>query len=167
MTTAVLEREPVQSLQLDKPQRAAKKRKLHSSITPAAANKLIEVCRHILAEPEALNMETWGFTLDDIHKSVERYGKSGLSYRTEEFIRHPSSCGTMGCIAGWVCMLAGKSTRNACGTLANGILGINANRLFFLDFWPAPFSMWYHNKSVKTQALITVKRILHFLKTGE
>jgi hypothetical protein len=125
-----------------------------------AEDRLEKVISIIEDDPKSFDMGDWGY-------------KS----------RGPS-CGTVGCIAGWVVL--GQFSNKAlkamnsndimtvvenCEDDAAEMLGLTrpeAEKLFFADYWPDPFLVQYDTARTKAaKAAVAVRRIRHFLETGE
>lgn len=135
---------------------------------------LRKIQAHILEEPKRLNMLDWDKTEGD---------------RPED-MKPP--CNTVGCIAGWACHLTDKrpKTPNGFVRLVAEVLGLGltdkyyydflhfsrgpAAKLFIPDRWPKRYKSSldklrreFTPKAMLQKAKITVKRIDHFIKTGE
>ena len=130
---------------------------------------LRKVARHITAEPKRLDMGEWATACRG---------------------RRAPSCGIVGCIGGWACILSakGKTMRKRFdvayekveeawgpdfGEMARRALRLDEdqrNRLFFVDNWPEEFRVAYDNADWDNKhtamARITKARIAHFIKTG-
>jgi len=112
---------------------------------------LLKVKAHILEEPKRLNMSTW--------------------VRTDEVGPDAPSCGTIACIAGWVCLLidADFDRRRSYRVNAIRLLGITeeqADRLFYIEAWPSEFYLDYSNTfSFAKMAKVTAERIDYFINT--
>lgn len=154
---------------------------------------LLKVRKAILAKPTRLRMSNW--IVDEerlLANSVVGFGitiktKKGrkvLDFSDEsgggwnEPADHPlPSCNTVGCIAGWACILAGFQTRESLGE--NGvnykavrllnIKSYESSRLFYVDNWPPQFKDQYldpKTKTAKQRASIAAARIAFFIKTN-
>lgn len=147
------------------------------------ARLLRRVIRHIKAEPRRLAMNTWFHA--GVKESFEIYDPNFNDQRDVP------PCGTAGCIAGWVAALGAptKRPRTAGGVIRRtairllGIKGsgaynkINADeanpdyagdRLFFVESWPHRFRHIFNGaKTHRGRTAATIKRIEHFIKTGE
>lgn len=108
---------------------------------------LRKVKKHILEEPRRFQMS------------------EGLRFADE---------GTVGCIAGWTCVLGDRKVDWSERTdwtdvrdRARALIGIeNHTVLFRVSCWPEPFSTRYVNaKTTRTRAKIAAERIEHFIKT--
>lgn len=122
---------------------------------------LRKVQKHILAEPRRLNMNVVVGKVD-----------------TSE-----SPCGTVGCIAGWTCILSGVPEADTDLRKAQSLLGLTReqrDRLFaeprygledydgtsYEAVWPKSFARRYENaRTQKTMAKIAAGRIDHFIAT--
>jgi hypothetical protein len=143
---------------------------------------LEKVKQHILEEPRRYNQQHWiGVGETEIRK---RFGKVG----------DLPPCGTMACIAGWTCILAGVDLKGvdlfSISDKAEELLGINciqADRLFssvaedalvdeemdedeyqeyFSGDWPYGFAKDYVlAKTAEDRAKVAVARIDHFIAT--
>lgn len=129
---------------------------------------LRKIQRHITAEPRRLHMEDWGGTPEDC-----------MRFRVGD----EPPCGTVACIGGWAHFLTDPSAHTARqmpdamkGAEAIGVewgddLGDeigdgSADRLFYLDAWPAKFRRLYGRaKSPRQRAKVTCARIDHFIQT--
>jgi hypothetical protein len=117
---------------------------------------LRKVKKHILSNPARLRMSQW--IIEDDPGTVRQID-SGWE--------HPRftipDCGTVGCIAGWACILSGKAkTRNpeSCATKLLRISDHDADRLFLVPFWPEPLqSRYFAAKRQSTRAKIVAERI--------
>jgi hypothetical protein len=115
---------------------------------------LRRVAKHILEEPKRLDMEK-------IAENVEG--------------RDSPPCGTVGCIAGWACMLTGSSVKRADWGKGRRLIGLDGDQAYRLfdyplglvtDGWPEKFSKPYvAAKTARQRARIAVARIEHFIKT--
>jgi len=116
---------------------------------------LRKIKKHILEEPNRLNMRTWGRHFDP-------------PYRPKSF----PVCGTTACIAGWAVVLkatTGTSVTNKLllnayidGQKALELDSAQADRLFYLQDWPSQFK---YGGSQRNKAKVTAARIEHFIKT--
>lgn len=134
---------------------------------------LREAVDYIVAEPEAYDQNTWA-----------QSGAPG-DYHEFKYTNLPStldkypSCGTVGCLAGWITMIADPKLRNTASrigsqarTIAMQKLGLNkdqANRLFGASStWPEPFNFEYREATThKEKACVLYRRVEHFIETGE
>jgi hypothetical protein len=118
---------------------------------------LREVAKHIAEEPRRLNMHL-------------------ISTRVDPSRHEAPPCGTVGCIAGWACMLSGMGIDEANWRKGEEILGLTSDqsmKLFdfpttdgFNDGWPRKFGKRYVNaKTPRGRMLATVARIEHFIAT--
>lgn len=118
---------------------------------------LRKVAEHIAEEPRRLNMH-----LISIRKDPSSY--------------NAPPCGTVGCIAGWACMLSGIPLDQASWRKGEELLGLTdlqSMRLFDFptedgcsDGWPRKFGKRYvEAKTPKGRASATLARIEHFIKT--
>lgn len=127
---------------------------------------LKKVAEHIKEEPRRLDMEKWTDVVDPVYADSP-------------------PCGTVGCIAGWACMLNGDKPTPGGGSqiyfFSRGqeLLGLTkdqADRLFTapaLAFewksaptWPKKFARRYEKaKTPKGRASATLARIEHFIAT--
>jgi len=117
--------------------------------------KLLKKVRdHILEEPERLNMY-----ILRVHKRND----------TDERYDFPS-CGTVGCIAWWVSVLAKPPGRGDIIDFATARLNIpdSFSELFYLDAWPDKFMQRYESaRSARQRAKVTAARIDAFIKQYE
>jgi hypothetical protein len=128
---------------------------------------LRRVAKHISEEPRRLDMGV----LTDIRTKYE-YGDDA------------PPCGTVGCIAGWACLLTGSKPQHAWqggfnywdkGAKLLGLSPIQAKRLFSRpdehpefphEEWPVRFARRHERaKTHRGRAKATVDHIEHFIKT--
>lgn len=78
-------------------------------------------------------------------------------------------CGTVGCIAGWACLLSGNNGFIDAFDPAATLLNLdNPGRLFYEDNWPEPFATQYAKaKRPSQRAKTAAARIEHLITTGE
>lgn len=123
---------------------------------------LRKVAKHIAAEPRRYDQDK---TLEFLKEEA----KVALGSMAPP-------CGTMGCIAGWTCVITGKTKRakRSFGyRRAQKQLQLTkdqAHRLFAYSWadegWPKNFRMGYRLAATKEEkARIAVARIEHFIKT--
>jgi len=151
---------------------------------------LRKVRRHILAKPSRLRMSNWIIDIERIAHDSETQliasktkmdGKPAFSFVSiaynEPAAQLIPSCGTVGCIAGWVCILEGFQAMEKLGSLsipikATQLLQISvreADHLFYVTGWPSPFREQYiegPTKTAKQRAKIVADRIDFFIKTN-
>lgn len=125
---------------------------------------LRKVAKHILSEPKRLRMLNWIMrgAPGEIRKAQsDGWGESGT-------IRFPA-CGTVGCIAGWTCMLSGQEELGDVVPNARKLLRINAEaavRLFYVADWPRHFRDRYFKATrQRERAKIVGEVIEDFIKT--
>lgn len=130
---------------------------------------LRQIIATIEAEPRRLRMEAW------------------FTKHTNQLPR----CGTVACIAGWALVLHEhkpgvpfKRVRDAIqlrhstdidfgdflsvGAKALGLTEAQSYRLFYLGAWPTVlFAAYNLAKTPATRASVTVRRIKHFMRTGQ
>jgi len=115
-------------------------------MTKLNVDLLLKVKQHILLEPARLRMDTWVFQSmpgEERYTSLPAYGEP------EEYTM--PKCGTIGCIAGWACMLGAPNEPHiatlACGHNASELLKIDPDiqpwDLYFPDQWPQTFFRAY------------------------
>lgn len=117
---------------------------------------LRRVAKHISAEPKRLRMAM-------IASSVDPSGKDS------------PPCGTVGCIAGWACLLSGASADEATWGKGQDLLGLDFDESFRLfdfpaggtdDGWPKEFNEQYIKAKTRSAKVnVAVARIEHFIKT--
>ena len=129
---------------------------------------LRRVAKHISEEPRRLNMDITLNTID--------------TYRAERYVKEMPPCGTVGCIAGWTCVLSESVPKyfDEVIPIASSKLGLTheqADALFaepkfnsgdvdYARVWPRRFAKRYLKaKTPKGRASATVARIEHFIKT--
>lgn len=153
---------------------------------------LNKVRRHILARPSRLRMSNWIVDIERLSKDTQLShfvkttvvkGKKALDFRghvsgwNEPEVHPLPECNTVGCIAGWTCILAGFKTQESLQgygvqNKAEALLDIaswEAQKLFYVDSWPQPFKADYLSPKTKTavqRARIAAKRIDYFIKTN-
>lgn len=122
---------------------------------------LRKVKKHILEEPKRLAMIHWS-----------KRGLPGTQLKSEGWGEEPTRtfppCGTVGCIAGWACMLSGMYS----GSSYEGgdLLGIPdstslRNSLFIVEDWPEPIRSEYICATTpERRAKLAAKRINLFIK---
>lgn len=74
-------------------------------LTPEAVVKLLQVKQHILDEPNRLCMMNW---IEEGHSPFDYL--DGLHRDTGDVPLNPP-CGTVGCIAGWICILNNRKEK--------------------------------------------------------
>lgn len=111
-------------------------------------------------------------------KRVDMYG--WLRHKSKE--RGGPVCGTVGCIAGWACLLSEKQGKSLSdkreavlmsfpdyasnGADALGITGEQAERLFFTNHWPKRLADSYDDdNSPRQKARIVARRIDLFIRS--
>lgn len=130
---------------------------------------LQRVKQHILDEPLRLEMvEGLKFRAPGTQRRVH--------CANEEYVPTPA-CGTIGCIAGWACILGDKTFADAhpgdpCwGTVrerAEELLQIptSSSRLFRVNWWPEDlFNRYEHAETQQERAEILAERIERYIKT--
>lgn len=121
---------------------------------------LRRVAAHIIEEPNRLCMAYFAAC-----------GVGGTLFvgdrgRLQEF----PSCATVGCIAGWAHLLAGRS---GCSFFSSAKRALRltkdqAQALFYNEEWPRPFAQRYRRaRTQRSRAKIAVERIEHLIKTGK
>lgn len=120
---------------------------------------LRRVARELKREPRKLDMNDVAYTVDP------KLDKA-----------HPP-CGTVGCIAGWACILSGDSAKMAEWERGRNFLQLTDgqdDRLFNIPWpyddgernWPKKFALRYLKaKTQRGRMLATVARIEHFIAT--
>lgn len=164
-------------------------KKTKSPLKALTVQRLRKLQKYILEEPKRFNLDTWGEIANPKYykKIKDRYGVS-------EVTKQKPPCGTVGCIAGSLCVI-GKMVKPTVvmkdleGTetymfpsntpeMAADYLGLSlsdAKKLFFLQSWGSPIGwpeeydkmLRNHNPGTKGYAKVAVARIEHFIKTGE
>lgn len=103
---------------------------------------------------------------------------SDLARQIQELRVYPNlefpPCGTVGCIAGWICMIfGGQCALDDCyneAGIASELLGTvgykpYADRLFYMHNWPRKFNHAYYDApTVKDRVEVTCERIDYFIK---
>lgn len=120
---------------------------------------LQKVKKHILEEPKRLAMIHWTLRgLPGQFLTSEGWGEIG------ERVFPP--CGTVGCIAGWTCMLSGMAsgTRSSAEELLE-ISRFESDSLFMVEDWPEPIRTQYmHATTPELRAKLAAKRIDLFIE---
>lgn len=117
---------------------------------------LRRVAKHIAAEPKRLAMHLIATTVDsDAHNAPP--------------------CRTVGCIAGWSCLLSGETVDKSSWSKGRNLLGLDEDASYRLfdypanlptDGWPKKFVKRFMNaRTPRGRATVTVARIEHFIKT--
>lgn len=94
--------------------------------TYSARQVLTFVIRVIEEEPKRLHMGNWVSALLDMPKA------SWATHRYRGVTEHPPACGTVCCVAGWICVVA-QPGRVATDEVSRGLDGKTALRLLGLD----------------------------------
>jgi hypothetical protein len=152
---------------------------------------LRELEKYILEEPKRFNMSFWGLTVDpNYYDKVKKTGY--LSSEESALVKQKPTCGTVGCMAGNLCVMTGKIKPKIhfngaqvyhfphnTALLASEILGISpyeGEKLFMLSSWTTDGNGWPVNFSTKLMtyspgtkqyAQVVVDRIEHYIATGE
>jgi len=139
--------------------------KIHTLKEPKVENKaklnkalLNKVKKHILEEPNRLIMSTWlSKTTPGTKINPGAWGENNMEV---------PKCGTVGCIAGWIVLLAHPDADermkletlygyNAIAKRALGIADLSVYysgipfEIFYVDRWPEPFKTQYYEVSYK------------------
>ena len=113
---------------------------------------LLRVKAHILEEPKRLRMYEW-------YKEI---GPEDLA----ECPNNYPACGTVACIAGWTCVLAGNYRKGKFEAI--NLLNITyrqAEELFYVFNWPDPFyNRYVNNQDFTERAKITAEVIDDFIR---
>lgn len=134
-------------------------------LTPRSIKILKYLKDHFREEPRRLYMHTW---------SVKR-GKDYGGAMIPDDIDFPP-CGTVGCIAGWICMLYGEkkephwliAPQTAGEEMGFAKYPYCLNSLFYLEYWPNKFSKQFElAKTPYRRVEVTCNRIDHFIKNLE
>lgn len=117
---------------------------------------LRRVAKHIAEEPKRLNMGMIAKTVDQENKNSPK-------------------CGTVGCIAGWACLLSGMDVNQASWSRAEELLDLDGDESFRLfdfpsgssgDGWPHDLSKRYRKCTTRRgKANTAVARIERFIAT--
>lgn len=126
---------------------------------------LERVKQHILEEPLRLEM---GEGLMFRAPGTER-----RAYYTDSIVQTPV-CGTVGCIAGWACLLTDKNwddtSWDSIRFRARELIGLNywqSSRLFYMAAWSAEFKERYIATTTPAErAQVTAERIDAFIKSN-
>lgn len=116
---------------------------------------------HFREDPRRLFMEQW----------YVRKGSLTHHIKFRDYDYPP--CGTVACIAGWICLLFGdkqpppdfRETETANALMGLGSYTLYTDRLYYLDKWPEEFRDAYklaHTPEERTE--VTCNRIDHFIK---
>ena len=133
----------------------------------AATAKLLTVCDLITQEPRRIQMGLWRWRWfqdhDDEIRAAQNTGVANLPPN------QLAPCGTVGCIAGWLCEANGYTGESQrCDSAAAQILDIRAHRLstlFFPAGWPDELKQELddHEPGTPDYAAVVVKRIKFFI----
>lgn len=127
---------------------------------------LLEIKDHILVEPTRLMMDDF----------ISR-GEPGEEFYADNGTQIYPACGTVGCIAGWACILSLNENElkhidpeykgaELLGLDCDSGFSTNSARLFFTSCWPKSLMEDYEQAgSVSERANIAAKRIDHFIAT--
>lgn len=111
---------------------------------------LLKVKAVILEEPSRLDMYRWL----EHHPPGRKLWDTAYSGTVDAQLTVPS-CGTVGCIAGWVIVLAGKENESLGVSLSGvaaealGLSQLQADSLFYHNAW----SVWSHDHSNRLKDL--------------
>lgn len=124
---------------------------------------LRKVVKHILAEPGR-------FYMPAITSVKVRDGEAlniHLDLRPTLKTRPYPECNTVGCIAGWACLLNGIPADDATGFKAADLLGLDteSSRRLFFGYGHKRFKEIWNGDGEKKTALLLAKRVEHFIKT--
>jgi hypothetical protein len=141
-----------------------------NAVSAKGARLLRKVAAHILEEPERYNQNA----------TIERGEPGSLCYPWDRGGGHYPACGTIACIGGWLTILTSKREVEGMASFrrlswALGVPEAQAERLFAYvgdtecdEGWPIKFAQAYNNaKTARQRARVAVRRIEHFIKTGE
>lgn len=119
---------------------------------------LRRIKRNFLNEPKRLFMGGYIY-----------HGAPGKRFIGDNGKQYFPKCGTVGCIAGWACLLSGNGEPTFAYEPAAELLQLERPAtLFFEDSWPEPFASQYQlAKSAAKRAEIVAERIEHLITTGE
>lgn len=145
---------------------AAKTRKPKKNLSAKAISLLRKVAKHILAEPKRYDQHNW------ILKGSSILSKSAVHNYEDDIPR----CGTVGCLAGWICVLTGSKTRTKHQEVAAAALGMPykegiaehiTDKLFLcVRYWPDTYRLAYENANGHAdRAKAAANRIEHFIST--
>lgn len=172
--------------------------------TAVTVRKIRKLQRHILAEAKQFDLGIWGFIVNSDRELELKEALDQGQIITDQHGQHvfgnprlkkavQSGCGTVGCIAGSICIMQKLITPTYNNdakiyvfnvhtkTLAKNFLGIStkdANNLFFLPWWlpagavgsgwPDEFanrlSQW--EPGTQEYAQVAVDRLEHYIQTG-
>lgn len=138
---------------------------------PPEAIKILELVKvHMRAEPRRLNMKDWILRRYSCTPDVTQFVSSGALPSGFEF----PPCGTVGCIAGWICILSGKD-ESLLNTIsapyrANEAMFLPTysaltDKLFYLDYWPLNYRLDYEQAETPEERVeATCARIDYFIE---
>ena len=166
------------------------KTKLKSPLKAKTVQRLRKLQKYILDEPKRFNLETWGEVCNP-----KTYAALEAEYVGADVVNQKPPCGTVGCIAGNLCVLSGDIKPNVIidrlgseletyifprntDEMAAKYLGLDideAEKLFYLEEWnygtgwPEEFAarLEKHKPGTLEYAKVAVARIDHFIETGE
>ena len=138
---------------------------------------LLKVKKHILAKPSRLYMNRFILRDKDLSEYRTKRDKRYVEFFSKEWNekgkRLAPSCGTVGCIAGWVVLLNDEKAKNHRVIYkAMELLNINnteASKLFYVSNWPSKFKDEYllvTKNKIKAHARIVGQVIDFFIKTN-
>jgi len=128
---------------------------------------LRKIQKHILEEPKRLRMNYW--FIDGLTPGARFGGRLGY-FDINESAEVPE-CGTVGCIAGWACVLSGPKPLtgewlDGRGQEALALTDDQRLRLFNVSNWPQLFIDKYAKaKTPRGRGTATASRIDHFIAT--
>lgn len=138
-------------------------------LKPKAIQLLLRVKAHILEEPRRLNMSEWKQTAFPgmIVKDGYEHGLNASKHHQLLTAKTAPPCGTVGCIAGWVCLLSGADYP-IFGGQAAAYLGVEEHHLeplFYPRKWPnkTRFRQYLNARSQRRRAQIVGRVIDEFI----
>lgn len=131
------------------------------TLSPDAVQKLLEVKRHILEEPNRLAMGTMKGKIDSLGQFSDAF--DGFYGNGPKVIVKPP-CGTAGCILGWLCMLNRVPTPKIVEAVK--ILGVSwsqAEELYYTYNWPKDLQEAFKTPDLRKRAAATGEAIDRFI----
>lgn len=116
---------------------------------------LLKVKKHILQKPSRLRMSSWVMYDTGVLSAItkikgKRYFTNLDTGWSEPEKQRVPECGTIGCIAGWTCLINNKEkgkNEHVSSTQAIALLNLPSSSLFYITSWPAE----YYNKYIKAK----------------
>lgn len=138
-------------------------------LTPEAVTKLLQVKQHILEEPDRLCMMNWATTSSRKHELFDYL--DGLHSGTGRVPLDPP-CGTVGCIAGWICILnnlkgtagPGQAIEILTEPYCNRSVYTAFHNLFHTSRWDANSRERFATTNLRQRASVAAEQIDRFIE---